>query len=127
MSEQTQFAIGGANGALVQQLSKMSNRHGLITGATGKGKTITLQVLAESFSSLGVTVFAADIKGDLSGLAEAGKPHVKIDERLAQIPLPSYSQNPYQWCSGIFLVNGGIPFVPLFLKWDHCYLAIYSI
>ena len=67
MSEQTQFAIGGANGALVQQLSKMSNRHGLITGATGTGKTITLQVLAESFSSLGVTVFAADIKGDLSG------------------------------------------------------------
>ncbi|MCW8892130.1 MAG: DUF853 domain-containing protein, partial [Deltaproteobacteria bacterium] len=72
----------------------MSNRHGLIAGATGTGKTVTLQVLAEGFSKIGVPVFAADIKGDLSGLAAAGKPHPKIDERLAQIPLPGYRQQP---------------------------------
>lgn len=95
MNELKQFAIGGANGVLVEQLCRMSNRHGLIAGATGTGKTITLQTLAESFSSLGVPVFAADIKGDLSGLGSAGSPHPKIDERLLQIPLKNYSQRPY--------------------------------
>src|SRR4029079_12507479 len=51
----------------------LANRHGLVTGATGTGKTVTLQVLAEGFSRAGVPVFAADIKGDLSGLAAAGE------------------------------------------------------
>lgn len=94
MRDEKEFVIGAANGELVQQLAKMSNRHGLISGATGTGKTITLQVLAESFSRLGVPVFASDIKGDLSGLANAGKPHLKIDERLAKISLPDYEQKP---------------------------------
>jgi DNA helicase HerA-like ATPase len=53
-------------------LLKFANRHGLITGATGTGKTVTLQVLAEGFSRHGIPVFAADIKGDLSGIAESG-------------------------------------------------------
>ena len=53
-------------------LPNMANRHGLITGATGTGKTVTLQGLAEAFSSLGVPVFLSDIKGDLSGLCEPG-------------------------------------------------------
>jgi DNA helicase HerA-like ATPase len=52
----------------------LANRHGLVTGATGTGKTVTLQVLAEGFSKAGVPVFAADIKGDLSGIAEVGEP-----------------------------------------------------
>ncbi len=86
--------LGGSNGRLVQQLARMSNRHGLIAGATGTGKTVTLQMLAEGFSRLGVPVFAADVKGDLSGLAASGKPHPKIDERLAKIPLPDYRQQP---------------------------------
>ena len=55
----------------------MSNRHGLIAGATGTGKTVTMQTLAESFSRAGVPVFAADVKGDLTGLANAGNPHQK--------------------------------------------------
>lgn len=86
--------LGASQGKLIQQLGKMSNRHGLIAGATGTGKTVTLQVLAEGFSKLGVPVFAADIKGDLSGLATSGKSHPKIDERLAQIPLPDYQLQP---------------------------------
>ena len=86
--------IGAADGSLVQQLGRMSNRHGLVAGATGTGKTVTLQVLAEGFSRLGVPVFAVDVKGDLSGIAAAGKPHPKIDERLAKIPLPDYRQQP---------------------------------
>jgi uncharacterized protein len=95
MKEQKGFIIGGAEGVLVEQLSRMSNRHGLIAGATGTGKTVSLQVLAENFSRLGVPVFAADIKGDLSGLGNAGSPHLKIDERLKKIPLESYRQRPY--------------------------------
>ncbi len=95
MNEQEKFVIGGAEGILIEQLTKMSNRHGLITGATGTGKTVTLQVLAESFSRLGVPVFATDIKGDLSGLSAAGTPPPKIDERLQKIPLASFQQRPY--------------------------------
>ncbi len=63
----------------------MVNRHGLVAGATGTGKTKTLQLLAEQLSSQGVPVFAADIKGDLSGLSVPGTPHVKIDERAASV------------------------------------------
>ena len=95
MAEAKKFVIGGADGTLVEQLCRMSNRHGLIAGATGTGKTVTLQILAESFSRLGVPVFAADIKGDLSGLGIAGSSHPKIDERLAKIPLEAYRQRPY--------------------------------
>ncbi len=95
MSEPVSFVVGGNQGEPVEQLGKMSNRHGLIAGATGTGKTITLQTLAESFSRLGVPVFAADIKGDLSGLGAPGSPHPKIDERLQKIPLAGYQQRPY--------------------------------
>ncbi len=91
--------LGASNGRLIQQLACMSNRHGLVAGATGTGKTVTLQVLSEGFSRLGVPVFAADIKGDLSGLAASGKPHPKIDERLAKIPLPDYRLQP---CPSLF-------------------------
>ena len=74
----------------------LANRHGLITGATGTGKTVTLQVLAEHFSRLGVPVFLADVKGDLSGLAAAGSPTPKLRERLKSTGLgePSWSANP---------------------------------
>jgi DNA helicase HerA-like ATPase len=69
----------------------MSNRHGLVTGATGTGKTITLQILAEGFARLGVPVFAADIKGDLSGIAAAGTAHPKVSERLARIGIDDFA------------------------------------
>ncbi|WP_054178994.1 helicase HerA-like C-terminal domain-containing protein [Trabulsiella odontotermitis] len=63
----------------------MANRHGLITGATGTGKTVTLQKLAESFSEIGVPVFMADVKGDLTGVARAGQSSEKLQERLKKI------------------------------------------
>ena len=66
-------------------LPKMSNRHGVITGATGTGKTVTLQVLAENFSRQGVPVFMSDVKGDLSGVSQPGKMNSKIEERLAKM------------------------------------------
>jgi uncharacterized protein len=74
----------------------LANRHGLITGATGTGKTVTLQVLAENFSRLGVPVFLADIKGDLSGLAAAGSSSPKLRDRLKAtgIDEPSWQAAP---------------------------------
>ncbi|SCY03377.1 helicase HerA-like C-terminal domain-containing protein [Nitrosospira sp. Nsp13] len=75
------------SGHPIALLPGFANRHGLITGATGTGKTVTLQVLAEQFSSIGVPVFMADIKGDLSGLAAPGKSSPKMEERLAQLKL----------------------------------------
>ena len=69
--------------------SKFANRHGLIAGATGTGKTVTLKVLAESFSRLGVPVFLADAKGDVSSLAQAGASNPKFDERIKSLGIDS--------------------------------------
>lgn len=66
---------------------KRANRHGLIAGATGTGKTVTLQTLAESFSQQGVPVFLADVKGDISGISQPGKSHPKVNERLQALGL----------------------------------------
>ena len=71
--------------AVVQIPTAMCNRHGLIAGATGTGKTVTLQVLAEQLSAQGVPVFTADIKGDLTGLVEAAEPNEKIESRVAEM------------------------------------------
>ncbi len=68
-------------------LPGMSNRHGLVAGATGTGKTVSLQVMAEAFSSIGVPVFAADVKGDLSGISQPGKSSSKLDERVKMLGL----------------------------------------
>src|SRR5215468_2225593 len=70
---------------------RLANRHGLITGATGTGKTVTLQVLAEGFSSAGVPVFAADIKGDLSGIAAAGEKKEGLVKRAKEIGLDDWT------------------------------------
>jgi DNA helicase HerA-like ATPase len=95
MNPEQSFIIGAADGEAVLQSGRMSNRHGMIAGATGSGKTVTLQILAESFSRMGVPVFAADIKGDLSGLAVPGTPHPKVSERLQRIPLEGFQHRPY--------------------------------
>jgi DNA helicase HerA-like ATPase len=71
-------------------LPAMANRHGLITGATGTGKTVTLQTLAERFSSIGVPVFMADVKGDLAGLAVPGGANAKVAERVKMLGLEGF-------------------------------------
>jgi len=71
-------------------LPGMANRHGLVAGATGTGKTVTLQVLAERFSRIGVPVFAADIKGDLSGVSQPGGDNPKVVERVDKLGLAPY-------------------------------------
>lgn len=71
-------------------LPRMANRHGLIAGATGTGKTVTLQSMAEGFSRIGVPVFMADVKGDLSGMSQIGGGNAKIDERVKQLGLENF-------------------------------------
>jgi uncharacterized protein len=75
----------------VALLPQFANRHGLIAGATGTGKTVTLQKLAESFADIGVPVFMADVKGDLSGLGAAGKPSDKLQQRLAELGIADWA------------------------------------
>ena len=71
-------------------LPKMANRHGLIAGATGTGKTVTLQTLAENFSARGVPVFMADVKGDLAGLSQAGGNNPKVVERAKELGIADF-------------------------------------
>ena len=70
---------------------RYGNRHGLVAGATGTGKTVTLMTLAEGFSRIGVPVFLADAKGDVAGLAVAGSGDAKVIERAATVGMPDYA------------------------------------
>ncbi len=76
-------------------LPAMANRHGLITGATGTGKTVTLQTLAEQFSSIGVPCFMSDVKGDLTGISQAGGGNKKVTERLEKLAISDHSFHGY--------------------------------
>jgi DNA helicase HerA-like ATPase len=87
--------IGGSDAGQITLNPRYANRHGLVAGATGTGKTVTLQCLAEGFSDLGVPVFLADVKGDISGISQPGSPHPKIDERVQKIGIENYSQRGY--------------------------------
>ncbi len=81
----------GTGETALHLLTAMANRHGLIAGATGTGKTVTLQVLAEGFSRCGVPVFLADVKGDLSGLSQAGEAKPKLLERAQTLGMTDYA------------------------------------
>ncbi|MCE9624038.1 MAG: DUF853 domain-containing protein [Deltaproteobacteria bacterium] len=92
----TELLLGkNAKGEAVNLDLRMGNRHGLIAGATGTGKTVTLQRLAEGFARQGVSVFMADVKGDLSGLAQPGQPSEKIQARVAELKLADFQPKGY--------------------------------
>ncbi|HEU0229300.1 MAG TPA: DUF853 domain-containing protein [Burkholderiaceae bacterium] len=88
--------IAKASGTELALLPQLANRHGCVTGATGTGKTVTLQVLAEAFSRLGTAVFLADVKGDLTGISQAGEASPKLLKRLEQhgLPVPAWGGCP---------------------------------
>ncbi|OSI07639.1 Ornithine/acetylornithine aminotransferase [Neisseria animaloris] len=85
----TTFPIARSDGNTLEIQGKMANRHGLIAGATGTGKTVTLRRMAEAFSEAGIPVFLADVKGDLSGIVNAGSDSGKVAERIAEFGLGS--------------------------------------
>jgi uncharacterized protein len=80
-------------------LPALANRHGLITGATGTGKTVTLQVMAERFSRIGIPVFMADVRGELSGITQPGAPSPKFLERLKLLDV---AEPGYAGCPAVF-------------------------
>lgn len=88
---------------------RLANRHGIIAGATGTGKTVTLQRLMEEFSDAGVAVFAADVKGDLCGIAAAGTPSGKIAERIASMAWLQHSPKSYPICFWDVFAKQGHP------------------
>lgn len=90
-------------------LPQMANRHGLIAGATGTGKTITMKVLAESFSDMGVPVFMADVKGDLSGMCRRGEDSADMRERIARFGLDGFEYKAYPTRFWDIFDKDGIP------------------
>ena len=103
-------------------LAGMANRHGLIAGATGTGKTVTLRVLAEQFSRIGVPVFMADIKGDLSGMPVAGRGQPQGDRAGRAVGLGRVSAlKGIRWSSGMSSANRAIRSGPRSRRWDLCF------
>lgn len=94
MSQSVELIIGQGKDKIILH-SKMANRHGLIAGATGTGKTISLKVLAEQFSEQGIPVFLADVKGDLASLAEKGVENPKLLERINNLGLSPFEFKDY--------------------------------
>lgn len=101
-------------------LPGMANRHGLITGATGTGKTVTLQKLAESLSEIGVPVFMADVKGDLTGIAQAGTASEKLLARLKISASMTGNRMLIRWWCGISLARKAIRCGRRFRIWGRC-------
>lgn len=97
MTEMPVIAMSGADKLTLEP--EMCNRHGLVAGATGTGKTVTLQVMAEALSAIGVPVFAADVKGDLSGISQPGTNSPKFAARVAALGLPSVD---FRGCPVVF-------------------------
>ena len=92
-------------------LPKMANRHGLIAGATGTGKTVSLKVLAESFSDMGVPVIMADVKGDLAGMVRAGGDNASIGERVSEFGLleKGFTYKAFPTCFWDLFAKKGLP------------------
>ena len=97
------------NGIPVMLLPHMANRHGLIAGATGTGKTVSLKVIAEGFSDMGVPVFLSDIKGDLSGMVKEGAVNANIEKRVQMTGMPGFEPKKYPACFWDVYGEQGIP------------------
>ena len=121
MSDTSQIVVGaGPDGQPVSQAMRLANRHGLVAGATGTGKTVTLQRLAEVFSDAGVAVFAADVKGDLCGLGAARPRRVKVAERIAAMPWLGHRPQAYPVTLWDIAGSRVIPCERHSVKWGLC-------
>ena len=124
--QETIFIGGGGEGYATPQSLKLkyANRHGLIAGATGTGKTVTLQIMAEEFSAAGVPVFLSDVKSDLAGLAKSGSADFKLHgafmSRAEKIGFHDYSYSDFPVAFGICLGHRVIPCAQRLRKWVPC-------
>ena len=111
MYKNNEIWVASANGRKISILPKMANRHGLIAGATGTGKTVTLKVMAESFSDCGVPVFLADVKGDLAGMCRPGEDSENMKKRIERFGLAEegFSWQRYPVCFWDIFGEAGIP------------------
>lgn len=100
LSKEKHLCIASANGKDICLIPAMGNRHGLVVGATGTGKTVTLQTLVENFSAIGTPVFLTDVKGDLGGLSQLGEPQAGVAARINELHLPDkgYKNQAYPVC-----------------------------
>ena len=108
-------------------LPKMANRHGLIAGATGTGKTVTLQTLAENFSARGVPVFMADVKGDLAGLSQPGGNNPKVVVRAKELGISDFKGEAFPVVFWDVFGENGHPVRATVSKWGHCFSGVCSI
>lgn len=115
---ENEILVGLGEGPVTQRLDR-SNRHGVVAGATGTGKTVTLQVLTQAFSDAGVPVFAADVKGDLSGVAIPGTPNEKMLARAASMDLVLAPAAPPVIFWDLFGQKGP-PSAPPSRRWGRC-------
>lgn len=97
-----------------------ANRHGLIAGATGTGKTVSLQVLAEGLSSQGVPVFLADVKGDLGGVSQPGDIKPKLQDRAAAVGVTDYAPMSFRPPSGTCSADRDTQSAPRSPTWGRC-------
>lgn len=119
--------IGCAEEEKVYLYPKMANRHGMIAGATGTGKTITLTVLAESFGDCGVPVFPADVKGDLAGMCSSGSGSESLQKRIDKL-VPAETGFGFRACptsTGTSAENRGCPCAPPCPRWGPCCSAVF--
>ena len=123
MFYQEKIWLGSREEEKVFLYPKMANRHGMIAGATGTGKTVTLKVMAESFSSMGVPVFMADVKGDLAGLCRPGEEGGSVQQRAEKMGLFQEGFDFISYPVTFWDVYGKREclFEPLLQKWDLCY------
>src|SRR5438045_4091855 len=110
----------GASDADQYLLLKYGNRHGLVAGATGTGKTVTLQTIAEGFSAFGVPVFMADVKGDLSGVSQVGGDNPRALERARQIKITATRAGPFRRSSGTCSATRAIRCAPRSARSGRC-------
>jgi DNA helicase HerA-like ATPase len=101
-------------------LPGLANRHGLVTGATGTGKTVTLQRMAEQLSASGVPVFMADVKGDLSGLSQAGAWNPKLKERAEKLGFADSRSPAFPRPSGMSGARRDTPSARRSRRWGRC-------
>ena len=110
----------GSSGKPEDLYLAMANRHGLVTGATGTGKTVTLQIMAEAFCKAGVPVFAADVKGDLSGISQAGEPRISCSNAPSRSSFEDYGFEATPTIFWDLFGDRAIRFAPPSPKWGRC-------